>query len=267
MDSINRSAWARPDTVRLFRNLDGYTDPGERAALANIEGEVRGRRILDIGVGGGRTVPLLRRISDDYLAVDYTPELVDACRARHPGVRVLAGDARDLSMIEDESVGLAVFSFNGIDAVTHEDRARVLAAVHRVLAKDGVFLFSTHNRRGPGYGESLHFGFWLSKNPITLGARLLRSIAHAPQTLRNRRRYGTLGEEGDDYGIRNASAHDHGILVHYITLEGEARELERAGFDPHVRVYSSRDGRLVQPGEDTSRDWWFHIVTRKVAHA
>ena len=46
---------------------------------------VRGQPILDLGVGGGRTVPLLRAVSSDYVAVDYTPAMGEACRRRPCG--------------------------------------------------------------------------------------------------------------------------------------------------------------------------------------
>lgn len=102
MDQINRKAWkaSLPDSILAT----GFTDPGESAALAEVEVEARNQPILDIGVGGGRTVPLLRRISRDYVAIDYIPELVLACRRRFPDARVILGDARDLSAFDPRSV-------------------------------------------------------------------------------------------------------------------------------------------------------------------
>src|SRR4029077_6207672 len=126
----------------------GWTDPGEQAALQSVRADASNQPILDLGVGPGRTVSLLREISTDYVGLDYTSELVLACRQRYPEVRILHGDARDLSQFSDGSFQLVVFSFNGIDAVNAEDRLTILREARRVLRPGGALLFSTHNRNG-----------------------------------------------------------------------------------------------------------------------
>ena len=101
---------------------------------------------------GGRTTSLLRLVSSDYVGIDYTPELVELCRRRHPDADIRLGDARDLSDIADGSQGLVVFSNNGIDAVDHDGRERVLSEAHRVLGAGGVLCYSTLNKDGPLFG-------------------------------------------------------------------------------------------------------------------
>ena len=263
MDQINRDAWRNPSAVRRYRNSEGWTDPGERAALGRVAAAAKDQPILDLGVGGGRTVPLLRAISRDYTAVDYTPELVEACKARYPDARVLHGDARDLSRFAAQSFQLAVFSFNGIDSVNADDRITILREVHRVLRPGGAFLFSAHNHEGPGPREGFSLGVYPTRNPLKLAARLVQGALHAPQSLRNYRRYAKLGYEGSGYSIANASAHDHGILVHYTTLANQLHQLEVAGFRPEPLIFANVDGRLLSPGEDTRDVWWFHFVARK----
>jgi ubiquinone/menaquinone biosynthesis C-methylase UbiE len=263
MDQINRAAWQTRASVRTFTRLEGFTDRGEQAALAAIASEVREQPILDLGVGAGRTVPLLRSLSDDYTALDYTPELVIACRRKHPDARVLHGDARDLSCFAAQTFKLVVFSFNGIDAVNPDDRRKVLREVHRVLRRDGIFLFSAHNKRGPGHGEPLNFGLGKTRNPIKLVARALGALKNAPRTARNYVRYSRLNEDHDGRSIMNAAAHDHGLLIHYITLEEQCQELEQVGFLPAPEVYDSAEGRRLEMGADTSQAWWLHYVARK----
>ncbi|HEY8088247.1 MAG TPA: class I SAM-dependent methyltransferase [Polyangiaceae bacterium] len=263
MDEINRRAWSVPSTVRSFRHREGWTDPGEGAALERVRAESVDQPILDLGVGAGRTVPMLLGISRDYVGLDYTPELVAVCRQEHPGVRIVHGDARDLSRFADRSFKLVVFSFNGIDAVNAADRITILREVHRVLRPGGAFLFSTHNRNGPGYGEGLTFGVYRARNPVKLASRVVLAMLHARRTVRNYESLSGLHEEGDGYSIRNASAHDHGILVHYITLERQRRQLEETGFQPGPLVWASSDGRPLRPGDDTSDAWWFHVVAHR----
>lgn len=186
---------------------------------------------------------MLLAISHDYVGVDYTPELVSACRSAHPGVSILEGDARDLSRFPASSFQLVVFSFNGIDAVAPADRILILSEAHRVLRTGGALLFSTHNRNGPGHGEKLHFGVDRTRDPLKFAGRCATALLHASRTIRNYWRYSKLREDGRGYSIRNASAHDHGILVHYITLESQLRQLESVGFRPHPAVWASSDGR------------------------
>ncbi|TBR76296.1 MAG: class I SAM-dependent methyltransferase, partial [Burkholderiaceae bacterium] len=101
MDQINREAWRARDSIKWYSRLEDWTDPGERVATQRVAAEAKDQPILDLGVGAGRTVPLLREISQDYTAIDYTPELVAACLEKYPDARVFEGDARDLSRFAD----------------------------------------------------------------------------------------------------------------------------------------------------------------------
>ncbi len=263
LDAVNRRTWRLPQTVRLYERLEGWTDPGEKAAVEYVAAEVRARPILDIGVGAGRTTPLLRAISQDYVGIDYTAEMVEACRARHPGARVEHMDARDLGRFEDNHFALAMFSFNGIDAVDFVDRPRVLREVHRVLQPGGLFIVSAHNRLGPGHGERPRLRLDFSWNPLKLGWRSWRLLRSLPRSWRNARRLRTLNETHEDWSIMNCGAHDFGIVIVYTTLAEQKRELEAAGFDTE-RVFDSVAGQPVADGADTSAIWWFHYVARKV---
>jgi ubiquinone/menaquinone biosynthesis C-methylase UbiE len=263
LDTINRGTWSLPGTVRVYEGLEGWTDPGEQAALEHIAAEARGKPILDIGVGAGRTTPLLRAISPDYVGIDYTAEMVSACRARHPDARIEQMDARDLGRFAEGQFALAVFSFNGIDAVHVDDRQQVLREVHRVLQPGGVFIVSSHNRHGPGHGErpQLHMDFtW---NPLKLGWRTLKLARSLPRSMRNARRLRALNETHDDWSIMNCGAHDFGIVVVYTTLAEQKRQLRAAGFEVEI-VLGNVTGQPVADDADTSGIWWFHYVARKL---
>jgi len=263
MDEINRRTWGEPATVDWFSNLEGWTDPGEKAAVERVAAGVRGAPILDLGVGGGRTVPLLRALSRDYVAIDYTPELVAACKLKYPDVNVTQGDARDLCRFPAGAFKLVVFSFNGIDAVGHADRAQILEAVYRVLCPGGIFLFSAHNLDGPGHGERLDLGVYGTRNPFKLAVRVLRAAARAGRTIRNHARYSKLGFDGEGYSIKNAAAHDHGIVIHYTSLAAQLAALGRAGFLPDTPVYGNQSGQPLRPGDDVRGAWWFHFLAKK----
>lgn len=261
-DQINRSTWQLPATVRAYERLSGWTDPGEQAAVDYVAVEARSQPILDIGVGAGRTTSVLRAISQDYIGIDYTREMVESCRAMHPGVRIEHMDARDLGAFSDNQFGLVVFSFNGIDSVNFEDRRRVLKEVHRVLRPRGLFLVSAHNRDGPGHRERPQLHLRFSWNPLKLGWRLLQLIRSLIQSWRNYRRYRGLNEAHAGWAIRNAAAHDFGIVIIYTTLAEQKRQLAAAGFTTEL-VLDSVAGRPVADDAQTRDIWWFHYIARK----
>ena len=93
----NQATWSKASSRRALDSVVRFTDPGERAALDLIREEIRKKPILDVGVGTGRTIPLLSPLTADYRALDYLPAMVEASRRRYPGVRIDLGDARDLS--------------------------------------------------------------------------------------------------------------------------------------------------------------------------
>ena len=262
LDAVNRHTWGLPATVRAYEHLNGWTDPGEQAALEYVRAEVRSRPLLDIGVGTGRTTALLQAISRNYVGIDYTREMVEACRARHPDACIVQMDARDLSAFDAGQFALVVFSFNGIDAVDLAGREQILREVNRVLQPNGLFVFSAHNYGGPGYGErpSLHLPF--SWNPLKLGWRSLKLARSLPRSMINYRRYRVFDEWHPDWAIRNCAAHDFGIVVMYTTVAEQKRQLREAGFTPEL-VLDSTDGRPVADGADTRGIWWFHYVARK----
>jgi SAM-dependent methyltransferase len=263
LDAINRPTWARRDTVRVYERLQGFTDPGEQAALEYVTPRVRGRAILDIGVGAGRTTELLLPVSRDYVGIDYTQEMVQACRRRHPGVRIEQMDARDLGAFADGQFALVMFSFNGIDSVGPQDRLRVLREAHRVLEPGGLFLFSAHNHDGPGRGEQPQVHIPFTWNPIKLSWRGFKSIRALPRALMNHRRLSRVNETHEDWSVMNAGAHDFGIVVVYTTLAEQKRQIALAGFECEI-VFDNARGQPV-PGDADTRDmWWFHYVARKV---
>jgi len=264
-DRINRKAWTSWGARHWFAAAVEPTDPGEAAALAWVADKVRGAPLLDVGVGGGRTVPMLRALSHDYVAIDYTPELVEICRRNHPGVAVHQMDARDLSAFPDNHFGLVMFSFNGIDAVDHAGRAEILREFARVLRPGGLLLFSTHNMRGPSYRENLtRFLQWpkWSSNPLRFGFNTARIIVNLPLATVNYLRHSKLNREYDGYAVRVCAAHKFGIVILYHEMARQKRALAELGLHTEV-VFGNLDMRALHDQDDVSQVYWFHFIARK----
>src|SRR6185437_14233422 len=145
-DRINLPAYQKRRVIRRVADAAGWLEPGEEKAVASVAGHVRNLPVLDLGVGGGRTAPLLSALSTDYRGIDYAPAMVAIARQRFPAMTFLEMDARRL-LFPDASFGLAMFSYNGIDSVDLAGRQLVVQEVHRVLRPGGYFVFSSLNRR------------------------------------------------------------------------------------------------------------------------
>src|SRR6202008_4939088 len=126
-DRINQAWYTHPGAVAGMVQRQGFIDEGERAAFWRLADEMRGQPILDIGIGPGRTVTLLRALSADYVGIDYLRPAVELARSRHPWADIRWGDARDLSAFADGQFALVTFSDHGVDSVAHADRLRVFA--------------------------------------------------------------------------------------------------------------------------------------------
>lgn len=148
LGSENREIFDLPASV------DQYERYAERQGLTPCEEHLFdrfvpvGARVLDVGVGTGRTTAALHARAGRYLGLDYAEHMVERCRALHPGVDVAVGDAADLSDMADGEFDVVVFSFNGVDCVSDADRLAFYRECRRVLTRPGTLILSRHNPRG-----------------------------------------------------------------------------------------------------------------------
>ena len=234
--------------------------PHERAALDHVAEEVRHGTVLDIGVGAGRTVNALRQVSTAYLGIDYSPEMVAACRVRFPDVQFEHADARTLTSIADASISLAVFSCNGISMVGHEDRLAIMREVHRVLKPAGVFLFTTYNRNSPEASAGFRFPeFHGSTNPARVLVRAMRWAKDTVISLYQRQKHLQHEMHTPDYAVLNDACHNYGVMLYYITLAQQRQQLDAVGFLPNAIAFDA----LGKPiADDTTLDS-MALVARK----
>lgn len=260
-DEFNRSVWSRNADIYA---IEGWSDPGELAALSLVASRVRGLPALDIGVGGGRTVALLQLLTDTYIGVDYTPEMVDLCLRRHPGADIRLEDARDLASIPSGSQGFVMFSSNGIDAVDHVGRGAVLANMARVLRQGGVALYSTLNKDGPFFGANPGSVPDIEWEPGSLlPARPADGQGDTwPEAVRNWRQLRSETVVHDDWGMAAFAAHRFSLLTHFITLQGVYAELAEAGLTP-LAVFPCEGGAAISPDRAVTETKYMHVVATK----
>lgn len=251
--------------VRLDYRGDDPSDPGEAAALAVTHQLLPHPRVLDLGVGGGRTTTLLAGRSASYVGIDSSPAMVKMARARHPDVDLRLGDARDLAAIGDGAVDLVVFSHNGIDCLVPQERADFLADAHRVLAPSGLLLFSTLNLDGPSYGEKpvlpdlrgrlAERG--LRRTAQGLPGTALRAVLAQRNYSRNRNRAAAT----DDWALAPLRTHEFRFVVHFVRLGAVRRQVHESGFD--VLGAWTNTGQPVDPAAERHPDDYVHLLCRR----
>jgi ubiquinone/menaquinone biosynthesis C-methylase UbiE len=236
----------------------------ELAILGELWPELRGQRILDLGVGGGRTTPYLLVLSDRYVGLDYAAGMVAAAKASYPTADIRHGDARDLAAFPDASFKFVLFSFNGIDNAPYEDRSKVLHEVYRVVEPGGYFAFSTHNLNflhGEFRGVYRRPRIHIFPNPIRKSTRAARWAVRAARGYVNHRRLRSAEKSGEGYAIRNDASENYAILTCYVDPRVQCHALERSGFVQPPRIFGL-DGRS---GSVDSTDWWLHFLVAKPA--
>lgn len=225
LDDLHRCGWAAD--VDHFMKLSGWLDRGEQSALLRVAGAARHAPILDLGVGTGRTTALLRLLSDDYLGIDHTSEMIERCRELHPDADFAHLAAPDLSTLPEVHYALAFFGSNGIDAVSYEDRSIILREVRRVLRPEGWFVFRAHHLDGSSVDD----------RPWPLRPLIAESTPLAV-----------------DHGPRR--------LSDLIAENRQVADLETAGFEVHA-VLDDRTGRPTSEVPETTGSRFLYYLARK----
>ena len=140
------ASYEKPEVVKSFETASGL-HPCEAYTFSKYYKE--GQDVLDIGVGGGRTVPYFLPRAHKYLGIDFSKKMIEACRKKYPSADFSQENASDLGALSDSSFDFVVFTFNGISTIpTDEGRMQCLKEVYRVLRPEGIFIFSIANSEG-----------------------------------------------------------------------------------------------------------------------
>jgi ubiquinone/menaquinone biosynthesis C-methylase UbiE len=235
--------------------VEYYTDTSlqkpESTILEELRNELPNMKMLDIGVGPGRTIKHFAGLTKEYIGVDYSNAMIKASRLKFPQYRLEVADARHLSAFEDAYFDFVLFSLNGIDSVEHEDRQVILREIRRVLKKDGYFCFSTLNLNS----WKLRPVFKFSKNPATLcksaynfllNNKLWRTVKPPITKTQHMMAYYTY----KDFLFRN----------YFVTPSEIIKQLSDAGFS-RTKAYDLQSGKEVKD-PSTMLDYWVYFLTR-----
>lgn len=248
----NLETFEAHDVVRFYaasKELQG----AEAAIVREIGDALAGMRMLDVGIGGGRTTRHLAVRVREYVGVDYAKSMVDACAAElGPKHRFDVCDMRDMRVFADGSFDLVLASFNCVDYVPAADRARALSEMRRLVAPGGRFAFSTHNI---GAVPEL-FAFPRARGPV---AAVEAAIKYARLRLANEPLAELLRR---DAAVLNDGSYRFRALTHYIRPSAQLAELARLGFR-EPRIFAPRSGaEITTDACDEARDPWLYFLCR-----
>lgn len=258
IDYINKKTMHHSVSEYAESQQDGLTK-SENAALDYVKDAVD-KPILDIGIGGGRTVEALLQISKDYVGIDYVDDMVVECKQKYPDVNFKQGDARKLSSFQDNSFQTIMFSMNGISMVDHKGRIDILNEVYRLLSPGGAFLFSTYN-----LDNKVHMKFFqppkfiFSTNPLRLVVRSLRYAKNSLISMINRFRYKRLEIQTNEYSIVNDICHNYATMLYYITYPNQIKQLTNVGFDSSVVAFDL-SGNVIET--ETQSNSIFYVARK-----
>jgi SAM-dependent methyltransferase len=258
---VRVTLWGASDIVPRFATR-GFSDTGEELAFETVDAWAEGD-VLDIGVGGGRTTGLLAGDARSYVGIDISPEMLDLARARFPDEDLREGNAVDLRGLPDAAYDLVLFSFNGLDALDHDDRGAALAEMARVVRPEGRVLFSSLNLDGASFDERP----WRIAGGL-LSPRVRYHVAYAARhpgsmarSVQNYRRTRQDVEDGHGWGRRPLRAHEFRFVVHFATMEETVAEAGAAGLEV-VAAYAD-DGSELAPGTAHTGADYVHFVCRR----
>ncbi|MGF1491363.1 MAG: class I SAM-dependent methyltransferase [Microcoleaceae cyanobacterium] len=173
-DSRNKTTYTANRIVNHYVGLNRL-QPAEAAILERLRPQLATMKMLDMGVGGGRTTLHFAPLVEQYVGIDYSPKMIAACQQRFRGseypMRFEVCDARDMSQFDDSSFDFILFSYNGIDYVSHQDRLQIFTEVKRVGKPGCYFFFSSHNLQTLEQG--LTWKKQLNINPIEIYVNLV----------------------------------------------------------------------------------------------
>jgi ubiquinone/menaquinone biosynthesis C-methylase UbiE len=229
----NRTTYNSLNRVDAYAHMIDLLKP-EQTMLCLLRTKPPLRKMLDIGVGGGRTTKYFAKLTEEYVGIDYSENMIRICHEKfrkYPRISFVTADARNLSIFEDNYFDFVLFSHGGLDAVEHEDRIRILHEIWRVAKGGGYFFFSTSN-----LDAMLQFcQIKLSTHPKVLARNLIRLLLIRqlnPQMWKY-----TRGKRKDlNHTMFIIGADNWGLKTYCITPEAQVMQLKDSGFE-NIRTY------------------------------
>jgi len=247
INTQNTKYYEMASTVKEYTKFSPIF-PEEKKIFEKYQKSIKGKAVLDIGCGAGRTTETLKNMATDYTGIDYSEKMIDACKRKFKVLKFIHCDASDMRVLGKKKYDFILFSFNGLDSMSHDKRIKTLQEIYRCLKKDGVFAFSTHNRD--------------FKRKVSLydlfGINIIRNIRYICTYITVRKQQSHC----ETYEILSDPFSDYGHLTYYIRKSDQVKQLEDNGFRCiEILNRECQSTRIETPERDSN---FFYYICKKL---
>ena len=257
MNDPNQKTYASADIVWYYTQLS-QLQPAEQAILDRFKHQLSSMKMLDIGIGGGRTTKVFAPLVKEYVGIDYSAEMIAASQKRFadtlPSLALEVADARDMQQFADNSFDFILFSFNGIDYVIEGDRLKIFEAIKRVGKSGGHFCFSSHNLQD--LQKALTLKENVSFNPLKTYTNMVMLAL-----------FKVLNPTVNSHQLANADrlivrdeSHNFRLKTYYIRPAAQLKQLEPYFYNIEVYPWPSEHPLLDQIALAQSTESWLYYL-------
>jgi ubiquinone/menaquinone biosynthesis C-methylase UbiE len=216
------SVWEKKDIIELY-NSEKLHEP-ELKILDLLKPKLSEMKMLDIGVGAGRTTIHFAPLVEEYIGIDCSTNMIKACKNKFRNDKLIFKvlSATDLQSFASNYFDFVMFSFNGLDCILNqEEREKTLNEIRRILKPNGYFYFTSHNL-------NYLWRFCNFTKPINrheIRRMILMRIYNWKTWKKIRNRSKNL-----NYLIANNGSHDFGIYLYFVSPISQLKILQSKGF-------------------------------------
>lgn len=251
MRDIQKTVYDEKDLVDYYVRND--IQPPERVIIDTHLDFLTTARMLDLGVGAGRSTYHFAPLVKSYFGTDYSEPMIEKClNIFGDKYRFDLLDVRNLCQISSNSFDFILFSFNGLDSLEHTDRIKALNEFSRLLAPNGLLVFSSHNLNAlPNlFNYRISFNPFITLKRFRFHLKLRQFNGNIEKIMSNR------------YALIQDGTHNFRIKNYYIHPSAQREQLSTAGFKS-IKQYSLKTGKLLTSTEaDENTDAWLYCSAR-----
>ena len=210
--NLNLKTYSLPGTVAEYAKEKDLQMP-EETIFNIISNDLPAMRMLDIGVGAGRTTGHFAGKVKEYTGVDYSEGMIKSCQEQFSDMNNVSFEVMDMGKgfkrFIDNSFDFILISFNSIDYSSFEERRTVLEEMKRLFSDGGLLCFSTHNINFIKAPPKFRF------KEIFSPRSMVKSIYLNILALKNKSK---IQKGNKPYVIVNDGAHAFGLNTMYVDL-------------------------------------------------
>ena len=244
MSENNKKAYNSDKVVKNYTEKF-FLFKGENNLIERLKNNSNNGKMLDIGIGTGRTTHFFAKYFDKYVGIDYAGNMIKFAKEKYKdksNCSFYELDATNMSIFNDNEFDFILFSFNGLDCVTIDDRIKILKEIKRVAKNGAIFSYSTHNI----YNIPKLFKFRMPRNPLNIPGEIKRfkkinSINEKPDVLIQK-----------DFDIITDGDINFSVQYYYCNIGYEIESITKLGFSP-FEFYSLKTGERYKKNTEWSK--------------